>query len=251
MSEPVELQLFWPVDLDGYYIKPYKKPPPRGAYLPVGILEPVVKKTREPRRSRDPAPVKTILESAVGPPPTWIVAKAKRAKEFRDVLQIKDVIWRRLADTEPNAEGALDFVSEFGFLQSTKGRESVEFICEQIEVVRSIAEAIDRKDWTALRLWLLDHREAIRLCPEPRLEEDRPKPILFFAPATLLDAIYVQAFQEAWGGAEFIKCDKPGCPKYLPVGPGTGHSRVDRARRYCSPTCQKAHAYMLKKGKVK
>ena len=176
MSEPVELQLFWPVDLDGYYIKPYKKPPPRGAYLPVGILEPVVKKTREAPRSRDPAPVKTILESAVGPPPTWIVARAKRAKESRDVLQIKDVIWRRLADTEPNAEGALDFVSEFGFLQSTKGRESVEFICEQIEIMRSVVDAIDRKDWIALQLWLLDHREAIRLHPEARLEKTALNP---------------------------------------------------------------------------
>ncbi len=251
MSEPLELQLFWPRDLDGYDIKPgkpTKKPPSRGRF---GILQPVVKKTRETRPSRDRAPVKTVLEGAVGSPPTWIVARAKRESQFRDVLQIKDVIWRRLVDTKPNAVGALDFVSEFGFLQSTKGRESVEFICEQIEIMRSVVDAIDRKDWIALQLWLLDHREAIRLHPEARLEKDRPEPILFYRPGTLLDAIYLQALQDAWGGAEFIKCDKPGCPKYLRVGPGTGHSRVSRARRYCEPACQKSHAYMLKKGEVK
>ena len=253
MSGPLELQLFWPRDVDGYDIKPYKptkKPKPRSPYRRVGLLEPVVEKVRKPGRRASPAPVKTILESAVGPPPTWIVARAKRASESRDVLQIEDVIWRRLADTKPNAQGALDFVSDFGFLRSMKGRESVGFICEQIEVMRSVVDAIDRKDWTVLRLWLIDNRKAIGLNPEARMEEDRPEPILFYRPDTLLDALYLQALQDAWGGAEFIKCDCPGCPKYLRVGPGTGHTRISRARRYCEPACQKSHAYMIKKGEV-
>ena len=73
-------------------------------------------------------------------------------------------------------------------------------------------------------------------------------PILFFAPNTLMDAIYLQAFQEATSSAELLQCGRPGCPEYWAVGPGTGRRKPDHKSKvhFCSPKCQKAHAYMKK-----
>jgi hypothetical protein len=222
----MRLACFWPHDLDGYRI---------------------VEEVPKPRKPGQPV---TLLERTE--PITWIVAVGERAPEIRDRLLV-DGIWRRLADTEPSVEGALGFVTDFGFLASKRRRESAEFICQQVEVMRSVVTAIDREDWDALDLWLTDHGKTIRLRPEFRQKEDWPRPDLFFAPDTLLNGIYLKALQDATGGTELVKCDMPGCPEWFAVGPRTGHSRVKRASglRFCTPKCQKAHAYLRKKGELK
>jgi len=160
-------------------------------------------------------------------------------------------LWRQFADTTPNAQGALNFVSRFGFLRSKRRRESVEFIIDEIKVMRTVRDAIDRQDWAVLELWLADMRGAIRLGPVFNQREGYPRPDLFFAPGTLMDAIYLQALQDATSGTDLRKCDRPGCPEYVAVGPGTGRKRTGRPTFYCTPKCQKAHQYMRKKGEVK
>ncbi len=77
--------------------------------------------------------------------------------------------------------------------------------------------------------------------------EGMERPDLYYRPGSLLSAIYLQALQDASGGAELQKCDRPGCPKYFQVGPGTGRPRLNRGVAYCTPKCQKAHAYMKRK----
>ena len=69
-------------------------------------------------------------------------------------------------------------------------------------------------------------------------------------PRSLQAAIYLQALQHATSGAELRKCSRPGCPEYRSVGPGTGRTRTNRPVWYCSPTCQKAAAYLRKKGEI-
>lgn len=219
------LRLQWPRDLDGYEIEQFRSR--SGRTLGEG-------------GGSDDPPFEGL----------YIVALAQRAQEIHDPLKI-DGVWRRLADAEPTAEGALGFVKSFGFLTSKRRRESVAFICQHIEAMRSIVAAIDREDWTTLDLWLTDNRKALRLHPVFLQEEGWPRPDLFFAPNTLLDAIYLQALQDATSGTELEKCDRPACPEWFAVGPGTGHARVKRPVRYCTPKCQKAHAYTKKKGVAK
>ena len=138
-------------------------------------------------------------------------------------------------------------MSQHGFLRA-EGRESVARINNEIKVARFLVATIDREDWSTLDHWLLENRDVMRLNPEFRQEEGWPRPDLFFRPRDLLDAIYLQALQNATSGTDLRKCERPGCPEYRAVGPGTGRWRTKRKVWYCSPKCQKAHAYMKLKG---
>ena len=157
----------------------------------------------------------------------------------------------QLAGTAQTADGALSFVSRFGFLSNNGHLEIVESICHQMEVLRTLGECIDREDWTTLTRWIDDNAKAIRLHPVLNQRDGYPRPDLFFAPDTLIDAIYLQALQDATSATDLRKCDCPGCPEWAAVGPGTGRWRTGRPTFYCTPKCQKAHQYMRKKGKAK
>ena len=214
----MQLRLLWPVDLKKYRIEPGT--PPSG---------------------------RTIAESVSGGPN---VVRNGGKLDFQDRFKV-DGLWRRLADTEPTEDGVLDFMGNYGFLRSTRRGESLSFICNEIEVMRNLVVAIEREDWLALDQWLLNNRNAIRLGAEFHQEKGWPRPDLFFGPRTMMDAIYLQALQDATSGTDLRKCDRPGCPEYRAVGPGTGRWRTKRPVFYCTPTCQKAHAYMKLKGESK
>ena len=214
------LQLLWPLDRVGYHLEK----------IPAGSGH----------------------TTAHGHDEYEVVVAESGKKDFGDRMKI-DGLWRQLADTTANANGALSFVSRFGFLRSKGRRETVDFICHGIEVMRALNKCIHQEDWPALDLWLRDNADAdaIRLHPVFDQREGYPRPDLFFAPNTLMDAIYLQALQDATSGTDLRKCDRPGCPEYVAVGPGTGRKRTGRPAFYCTPKCQKAHQYMRKKGEVK
>ena len=117
--------------------------------------------------------------------------------------------------------------------------------------------AIDKKRWGALADTLRRAGQDNRIFEIGGIgrlgavldwQEGMERPELFYRPSNLLSAIYLQALQDASGGAELQKCHRPGCPNYFQVGPGTGRPRLNRGVAYCEPKCQKAHAYMKKKG---
>jgi len=194
---------------------------------------------------------------------TWIVANQGEPLPMKDCFLIPG-LYRRLAELRTarsrrprpaNAEGALDFVENYGFLGEglQDGRESVDFIAHEIRVARGLARAIDRKDWINIQRWAIVNSKGIRLYPEFYYSGNGDRSELFFGPNRLIDAIYLQALQEVAHATQFETCDRPGCPEWFAVGPGTGRARVNRpgGARYCSPTCQRAHAYMKKKGASK
>ena len=125
--------------------------------------------------------------------------------------------------------------------------------------MRNLVNAIDKKRWSALTEYLdgAGSDSGMQIGGIGRLgavfdwREGMELPELYYRPGSLLNAIYLQALQDASGGAELQRCDRPGCPKYFKVGPGTGRPRLNRGVAYCNPTCQKAHAYMKKKGASK
>ena len=235
-----KLQLDWPKDRDGYQIELAEpmKPVPQVIDTKIGFS------TRE--YWQVPSALSALMADVDG---TQIVRKGGRL--LYDDRFLIDGLWKRLAKTEPTEEGALEFVERYGFLQSTGDREYVHVICHHIEVMGWLREAIDNKAWKALKPWLEKHCGAIRLHPEFRQEDGWPRPDLFFVPETLLDAIYLQALQDATSGTDLRKCDRPGCPEYRAVGPGTGKWKTNRPVFYCTPKCQKAHAYMKSKGASK
>lgn len=165
-------------------------------------------------------------------------------------------LWRPGNEHMPrpdNAEGALDFVQRYGFLRSFHtGPEGVDFIASQIRVAQQLVSLTDAKDWNGIQAWADHNAKAIRLHPTFEYLEDEDRAEMFFAPATLLDAIWIQALQDIAKATDLRSCDRPGCPEWFAVGPGTGRPRdlpKDREGvRYCGPKCQKAHAYMRTKG---
>ena len=224
-----KLRLMWPIDLKGYLVEPIR---PRSG--------------------------PTLAEGGGGddrPGEGLYVIRNGGKLDFQDRLKI-DGLWRKLAETEPTKDGALEFVSHYGFLWGNRREESVVSISNEIKVMRSLVAAIDRHDWPILDLWLLDNRKAIRLHPEFQQDEEWSNPGLFFRPGSLRDAIFLQALEDVTRGTELWKCQAPGCREYRRVGPGTGRwkPRNDAHGRrvfYCSPKCQKSHQYLKRKGKSK
>ena len=160
-------------------------------------------------------------------------------------------LWIMFADTAPTPDGALKFVKTFGFLKH-KHSEPVKFICDEIMEMRALREILDGKDWPALVRWMLTKGKAIKLRPVlDQWKEELAAPSLFFSPNSLIDAMYLQAVQDATNCTDYRKCDRPGCPEWVAVGPGTGKKRTKKPVFYCTPKCQSAHAYMRKKGEVK
>ena len=183
-----------------------------------------------------------------------IKARRDRKPIIRDVLKIDGLI-RRLVElpggrTRPaNPKGALNFVETYGFLTHPNGPEPVNPIITTIRLARTLVYQIDRKDWARVQEWTEKFGFLFRLKPTFKFIDDQTD--MFFAPINLRTAIFCQALNDAGVEAEFERCDNPGCPEFFRVGPGTGRSRVKRARRFCSPKCQKQFAYRLRKGEIK
>lgn len=164
-------------------------------------------------------------------------------------------LYRQLADVEGD-EGTLKFVTQHGFLSRAKSKDSrLDDVLGAATDMRSLVDAINKKRWGAIADGLnrADQDSMFQIGGIGRLgavfgwRDGMERPDLYFRPGSLLGAIYLQALQDASGGAELQKCDRPGCPKYFQVGPGTRRPRLNRGVAYCTPKCQKAHAYMKRK----
>ncbi len=208
-----KLSLPWPIDLEGYRI-----------IKPGQSLAGTHWNEREVPKSVRDRPL--------------ILRKGGRL-EFIDRLKI-DGLYKRLAKTKTTEKGAYDFVSTCGFLglRPSNGRyEFVDDICQQIRVVRSLLKLKESRNWERLDLWMMDNRKAILL--NPVISADDP-PDLFFQPSTLIDAIYLQLFEDMSTQANLKLCERPGCVNWFKYGTGTGRRGTSQ---YCSPKCQNAAKY--------
>lgn len=245
--------LFWPVDLSGYELYRLKR---RGTGKRI-VAPRFVHPGKTVARSGSGGSAAKKIRS--GDDVVQQIRERRQVKpEHRNIFKIDGLIYclaEMACGPRPlNAEGALDFVTNFGFLEKVHGPESVESIVHHIEVAQSIVKCIEGKDWPTLQAWALDSGGAIKLHPSFVYHEDDDWSEMFVGPERLIDAIYLQALDEVATGAEFDRCDNPGCGKRFRVGPGTWKWRVKRdekrKRRFCSPKCQKQFAYRLKKGEV-
>ncbi len=185
---------------------------------------------------------KTIAQ---GDPGQWIFRNSDQMRCDVDVMQIP-ALYGRLADNEPTAEGALAFVTKYGFLTNAANREPAEGICDQIKLMRHLLALRDDRNQDALDKWLNKNSKVIRLNAVIR---EGQCPRLFFEPERLSDAIYLQFFQDIESGANVRLCARPGCGEWFYFGPGTNPPRRNTAI-YCSPKCQKAHSFAKSKGEA-
>ncbi len=164
-----------------------------------------------------------------------LILRNGSALEFPDCLEF-DGLYEKLAKTKTSAQGAKDFVSQYGFLRADR-YEYVDAICHEIRVVQSLIKLKDSRNWERLHLWMIDNRKAIRLNPE-LLGGDPPE--LFFRPSTLIDAIYLQFFEDLSTKANLRLCARAGCGNWFKYGTGTNRRSTSQ---YCSPKCQNAAKY--------
>lgn len=172
------------------------------------------------------------------------IKQVGEAQRFYDCMKIPG-LYRRLAEQEHGEAGALAFVGRFGLLRGSR-QSFVEDVVSHINSLRGLIRAKDRGDWEALRSWAATNKGKLKL----QAHLDGSPPAMFFHPVTLLDAIYVQFFDDL-GGGELQRCANPVCDtdqQWFRRGRGTTH-RADAI--YCSPTCQKTHAYAKLKERTK
>jgi hypothetical protein len=187
---------------------------------------------RDPRRGR------SVLSDA---PPLTYIENAGTPIEI-DCFKI-DGLYRHLADCPLTIPGVLGFVRKYGLLRARK-RESFELICGEIRAMRSLVAAMDRGNWPALNDWARQNEAVVRTSAVLHFEPDRWRPYLFFQPRDLIGAAYLQLLSNASDDAQLRQCALPGCGTWFVYGPGHKHRET---ARYCSPTCQKAHAYLKTK----
>jgi hypothetical protein len=204
-----KLSMKWPVDLKGYEIK-YDLP------------------------ERSTPAARTIAGSAM----RRVIVRKKGDLGYYDPFA-RDGLLHRLASCRKKAE-ALDFVHQHGLLMRSDSEDLSNFF-KEVKFAHELVVAKDLDKSESLYKLMSFKSKAIRL--KPVLLEGNP-PSLFFAPTTLVDAIYLQFFEEVATRANLKLCQRPGCGEWFKYGPGTLH-RV--TAQYCSPRCQKAHAYTMSK----
>ena len=199
----------------------------------------------------DPPGRRALLVSAAG---RYIVRNSPKLESTTPLRCVG--LYRQLANVSDD-DSALEFVKRHGFLTRAKAKDQpVGDVLDRAADMRGLVDAINKKRWGALTdaLNRAGQDSIFQIGGIGRLgavfdwREGMERPELYYRPGSLLSAIYLQALQDASGGAELQKCDRPGCSKYFQVGPGTGRPRLNRGVAYCTPKCQKAHAYMKKKG---
>jgi hypothetical protein len=162
-----------------------------------------------------------------------VVGLSDRTRAY-DALAI-DGLYRRLADMLATDAGVLAFARTYGLL--TDGLDTVDDFLNARKVVRWLIARREKGDWPEIVRWFHKNHKAIRLTAAP---DYHAPPELFFKPMALIDAIYLQFFMDISSGAQLRLCKRPGCGNWFKYGPGTGHRET---AEYCSPKCQKAHAY--------
>jgi hypothetical protein len=167
------------------------------------------------------------------------IARLGEKIETYDCMKIAG-LYERLACSPPNEKGALAFVKIHGFLKR-KTSEKVRQICDAIREVAPLVRAKHKGDWAKLASWAKEKGDSIRVVP---VLIDGSPPQLFYRPASLYDAIFLQFFEDLSTGASLKHCKRPGCPEWFKFGPGTSHRST---AEYCSAKCQNAHKYAKRK----
>ena len=182
----------------------------------------------------------------------YVVRNSKRLKRTQPLKC--EGLYRQLAACWIS-DDVLAFVENHGLL--TRGKEQrVDEILSDAENLRNWIRAISARNWPGLTNALeaagqdsaFGHGGIGKLGVVFHYQEGMDRPELRFRPGSLLSAIYVQVLMDATGGATLRKCLNPVCPEWFKYGPGTEHRET---AIYCSPKCQKAHAYMKLKEKRK
>lgn len=159
-------------------------------------------------------------------------------------------LYRILSKCDPSAEGVLNFVNVYGFLLGRSAQqEAVALVIEQIFEMRRLVEAIDRRDWKLIADGL--SRAGQENVPSGGIgrlgilfdiSADQPK--LNLRPASLADALQVQALLDVSLGVEHQKCKNPECDQYFPL---SGPEAYRSDAKYHSPACQRRHTYLKRR----
>ncbi len=162
-------------------------------------------------------------------------------------------LYRQLADCEPNAEGALEFINRHGFLNNPKSyAEPVADAVSTILAMRELVDDIDDPDWQMIAQTLDGWGDTssggigqLGIILETPPDLYRPpystRPTLKLRPANLGSALQVQALEDACLGINLRNCKSPECPEYL----GSNSHRPQA--EYCSQKCQRHHSYLKRK----
>lgn len=153
-------------------------------------------------------------------------------------------MWREFAACK-TPDDALAFVAKYGFLsRADTDAEPVGQILDHaksVHVLQRESEFLAPLDaWDVMARWLQKYRlgRCSVVIRPPRKQGEGPQ--IQARPDSLLHAIYTQALQAITGGTHYEPCQNSLCRNWFVIGPNGKRPEA----KYCSPTCQKQHAYL-------
>ena len=163
-------------------------------------------------------------------------------------------VYRIFAACDATEADMLRFTNAYGFLERPKAdREFIGFAYSHLACVQALVEAIDESDWPYI-VEVLKKRGQHSKFPTggignlgvvfdaPKKNETRPR--FRLRPASLADALQVQALFDAAYDIQHKECANPHCSEWFPVSGPNAH-RVDA--QYHSQACRRRHVYFERK----
>ena len=137
-------------------------------------------------------------------------------------LNERPMLYKEFANLKTPDE-LLEFITEYGPLTSKNE------IWKLLDVAAQMKDIMHKK--TTPPIWpVADLRASI--------VTDKGAIAIKVRPARLLDALWLQLGQALSGGAQFRKCERPGCGEWFPVGGKSGRRLV---ARFCTDKCRIEH----------
>ena len=161
-------------------------------------------------------------------------------------------LYREFCDCDLRGpEGLLRFIEYNGLLFRAKAsKEALADVIEHVLGMRRLLAAIDRRDWRSIADALTRANQE-KLFPSGGIgrlgilfdlpKKDGAPPSVKLQPASLADALQVQALADASLGVLHKKCKNPECDHYFPL---SGPNALRRGAEYHSTECRLRHRYV-------
>ena len=155
------------------------------------------------------------------------------------------VLFHILADTKQTPNGYLDFANRFGLLNHSAEPEPLDVWYIAIGSMAVVVENWHEGEWDALED-AYRHHDFAQVSVHLDREPNALRPTLHVSPASLIDALWIQLAEALSSDLKIRKCLR--CFKPFPFGTGTARRNT---AIYCSPKCQKSHAYAKRQETIK
>jgi hypothetical protein len=165
----------------------------------------------------------------------FVVGKGGVSRYYHPLVT-DDGVHREFANLPETPEAVLRFASKYGDLWQ-EGRDSLDRWYQEIFMMRQLIELLDAKDKDKVFHAYFNRPHTAPPARFCIVYDDKRRPVIQAVPQNLIAAMQLMVANEFVRTIEYKPCEQ--CPKWIPVGPGTGRKGKGKTR-FCSTTCRVA-----------